>query len=1005
MTEMVVTTLEVDLQKYSRSMEVAARQARQFDTSIQDATDSLKKFQQTAEKTKPIEIELETDTSALDRAESDIKALDGRNVEVEVRADTDAAENRIKSLDDLGNLVEFNVRADTSTAEGQIDALDDGEKEIKVDANTNAAKTDIDALGGREVEAEVKGDTSDIAAQLEDLKRLAVIDLVFNVAGSMQGLSDIPIIGDLLELDTQVSNVEGRLNKTIPGLRDTLTNITGTGLTDTEGAANAIIQVGELANEYGDLETVVTNTLEAAKVRGVEFSQQLDEARRLVDSGLAPSLEKANQALVFLQQTGGNANGDIGGTIEEFSRTFEGAGFSLEQFAVMSGEAQRVGARNVEMMGETFLSLRETLDEALTTKEGDAYQVLVDLELTEEAQQFSNGEISGAEFADSYKKAVNEQLASGLIDPAAANNMTTTLMGSYAVDQGFLDIDWSKVEGATIPDDVINQSIEKFDGGLLPAIDRMGAAIQEQVLDKFGGLDTILNDVTAKINTITELIQGGTALPEALEIALEAPGLAATINQFASSANNLILEFLTGVANILERIGQKGAADSVRGYVSQAAEGQLTYDLKVAPDARAMITALETAERRGVNPQVIEDMTNLAGVELVQEGQLDQAKELVDTLTAIPQSTVTITASIPDDTLTGAHFEDVVLPLDIDENATQEEIDKAVQAAKDAYLQANPENGFRFGDAGTVTFNDLIDVSAAERAVNDATDELYLQFSKAATETNWAEALDIGTQLNNPILIAGAESGMKQALAQVGDGLGNVWDLLMPGGDNPSGQSAGNDPTRLLAETGETASGATKEFDLLEGSTQTLSDALEQRAATALDTTTDKLDKTTAATEDADLKISIFGVTVDTTLGTAAENIEAHGLRIIEGLNNIRDAAKEASTEVGNVKVPSGGGGGSEFETDGNGRALGGATSGWTMVGEQGREMIHAGTGASVLNNRTTEAMLLGMQIGSGMGGSSKTTNINLYVTNNNQGMAARAGAENRMIDRMRGFN
>lgn len=988
MSELVVTSLQLEMQRYERTMQNATRLARQYDIAVQDSIKTLTRFENSANALKPIKIDFETDTSTLDKADADVKSLDGMTANVEIDVDSSQV-----------------VRVETA-----IDQIDGATPNVEptVDlGDINTLKTRVDAVDGATPDIEPQVDKSqldDLKGELDAIKKLAVIDVALNVAGAMGGIGSIPIVGEIANLDTEASRIEGSLNKTIPNIKDLLTNITGTGLTDAAGAANAIIEVEKLSNEYGDLETVVTNTFQAAKIRGIEFSQQLTEASKLVDAGLAPSLEKANEALVILAQTGGDAGGGIGGAIDEFARTFEGAGLTLDEFVVMSGEAMSIGARNVEMMGETFLSLRETMDEALATGEGDAYQVLVDLELTEQAEQYSNGEISGVEFAKGYQEAINKQLSEGVIDAATANNMTTTLMGSYAVDQGFLDIDWSKVQGAVLPDNVIDESIQKFNTGLMPAIDNLGAAIQEQILDKFGGMDKVLDDVTAKINTITELIQGGTALPEALEIALQAPGLADTINTFASTANNLILEFLTGVANVVEGLGNKQAADDIRGYIADAAEGQLTFDLKLADDAREALDALNTAERRGVDPAIIEQMANMASVELVAEGQIEDAQELVKTLNEIPQGTISITASVPDeDELSGFAFKDVTLPLDIDEDATQDEIDKAVEAAKQAFIEANPGANFRWGDSGSIAFNDLIDTSSAQSTIDKTVNDLKTQFETAMDNQDWIGAFDIASKLNNPALVAEAQAAANETITDIL----NVFNPFATDGTGGSGAADGGDAARKLADTQIIVSDTAKQFDTLKEAidanvqpAQDVARAMGDVIGPVDDAGISLRDMTTAVQE-SDLWIGIFGVTVDEQMSVAATNLQTYGDQMIEQFNFIRDAAKETSNEIAGITVPSGTGGGGAATMDRN--AAGGTFSGLSLVGEEGREIIASGTAMSVLNNRTTEALLAGLSMGLG-GGSSSTTNNNVNIINNNQGMAARSGADTRVANMIRGY-
>lgn len=1041
-SEIVVTDLSANAQKFLQATDASARSARMLERQLLDLIGTVNDFEKAMQSMQAsgLKLDLKVDTSQLDSAESDLTALDGRDANINIDVDTaqlDTAETAIKTIDAAAPTVDVSVDdTEIKTAAAEVTDLDSEAPSIPVDVETselataqtmvedldseapsipfdvdmaelNTAQKAVDDLDAETINTTVKADDTElteIKQQLSDLKALAVIDIVMKIPDLAKSLGGLPVVSDLLTIDSTVAQVQGRLNTEIPNLRDLLTSIAGTGLTDVTGAGDAIVQVGELGRSYGDLETVVTSTLKGAEVRGIEFNQQLDEARRLVDAGLVPSIEEANNALVYLQQTGGNANKDIGGTIQEFSTTFANAGLNIDQFAKLSSEAFRVGGRNVELLGESFLTLKTNIDTAMVAvqngEDSPLWDTIQNLGLETTAEQFANGEISGAQFAAGFAASINAKIASGEMTPSAANLATTGLFGSNAENFGVVqirEIDWSAVENAEIPDDVLAQSVDKIQDGLVPALQRAGAAIQENILDKFGGAQALLDSLKDKVNEFTDLLQNGMAIPDALEVVLEAPGLADTIRTFESAAGNLVIEFLTGVANILEGLGNLQAAQGVRGTVADLATGQLAFDIQLADDGEAVTAALQTALQRGVSTADLSGALTTGISDLIDSGDVAGANELLKTIQALPNAYATVKNSI-----SGIEY---TVPLTLTPEMTDEEVQAlAEEALRQQGVSEEFLANFATTDKPVIDFVPTFDTTGAAAAVDTALTELDAQFNTAIASGDYLSALPIAQQLegSGDLRFAGLTESIKQSLLMAMDqaSAGQDWsaalqDALALEGTNDLRFTGLSESIRESANVALTEAMSTGDwetaFDLADViGTDTLADDIKTKLeearttiaqsgvnteiattstnladvqsgielantaaantardglpalTTGFDIVTKATDDTTDSIAEADDTLAIFGVTVDETMSIARDNMAAYSPEIISWLEKIRDASTAASSALGKVTPP--GGTTPTGNTGGTGGSSSGSSSGTGVSGGDDGHQAEGGT-------------------------------------------------------------
>lgn len=938
MSELVVIDPTIDMQKYTRAMEMGRRASEAFDRSVLDAVDSLNKLEKAAGKVKTGGIDIKVDTTDVDSAVSDIKSLDGSSPKVTVQADTTSLEGAVSLKNALdGSSPSVNVQTDSSsldTAEGKLKALDGATPNITVTADT--------------------GGVEDIEDELQNIQRAAHIELIINYApGALELLSKVTGLSG--EVDTQVAGSTFAANTGGAEIDETTINriYSVTGKTREEIAAAS----ASVFNLTGDMQTLEQDTLSAFQVAvggGEDFNKVILAQSQLVRNGLAPDFETAADILATGFNNGANRAGDFLDTIIEYSPNFRSMGLSGEQAVAGIVNSLAAGTYNADKFGDTVKETGILINEALGDTTGTKYKILQDLDLVDEAELLNQGQIGFDEFFEGFKTA-----AAGL-SPADRNTAITELFGTPAEDLGFdifAGLDLTPLENM---EGTAEKLFNLANDNLPAAFAELGRTFETEVIGKIVDLQGLLDEVTEKIHIITELLRGGMALPEALEIALEAPGLANTINTFASTANNLILEFLLGISNILQGLGNMQGADAIRGSVAQASAGQLTYDLKLSDDATAALAAIETAARRGVDDATINTAINAAGMEFINKGELEKAQALLDSIKQIGAE-IEVTTNM-------GLGETITLPLNVDSDATQQEINEAVATAVETYNAENKDAVFF--DLDTVEFRN---------------------FDTSATETALLEARDAATDLTN----ANTEAG--DSVVFVSDQM-----ALMTTGELPAWREQVGFTTDDF-KTFDTESNLA--INHIVGNSHLAGESFVGMAQITEESTTSATEDLTGlaeVTDEAGLRSAVFLETVNASMPTAADIIEAETAKMVLYFNAVRDAANEAGAATNGVGI---GGGGSPMEAEGR-KAGGGAVIGGSsyLVGEGGREMFTPGMSGAILNNRTTEAFLAGAMMGMGGGNTSNTTNINVNIIQNNQGMAARAGSDNTLADRIRGY-
>jgi hypothetical protein len=981
------------------------------------------------------------DAASLQAVASDVRALDGLSPEitVDVQADTSEAETTLGALEvpDLRAMVDV----DTSELENAQRLIDDIDAmtptvDIAVTADTETARTKISNEARRTptVTIDVRADTSsaeskldDLSRQLDDLKKGGKIQLTFDVgqlpgmiggaagaAGGIFGTFATPI----LEADAALQRLRGTTDAFIPDadrlISDIFTNGWGESRAEVAAAISAFTQLGR---ESTDLEGDISSTFAAAQVGGKDFTEVLAAADRLVSSGLVGSIREANDLLATGFRAGGDRAGDLVDTFVEYSSQFAQIGIDGPAALSLINQGLEAGTFNSDKLADTFKELNVRITEAVATGEGATAEALGRVGLADEAEAFAAGEITALEFA----RGAQEALASG----AATEFDLYEIFGSPLEDFGvdiFAGLDFTAAENAIIPEGTAQQAASTINDTLNQTLLETGRIIEDSVLAKFGGLEGLLDRINEKAGEFNDLLRGGADIPDALEIVLETPGLADTLRSFEAALGNFVIELLTGIANVLQGLGQTGAATDVRREVTRLSEQQLTFDLQTAKTETDAANAVQRAIRRGVEEAATEGAVATAIEEMLSKGNVAAAADLVETIEGIPPAT------LPVEFFKGGEFQRIEIPVDIAPSASPEAIQQAADEALSAAMVAQDFDLGGGGSVGAIRFNPQFDVSGSEAQVQAAVTALADQARAALASGDTVQAIQLFQ-----------EAGQEEAAREAGARLATEFTQAFIAGDFSGGllsqyqalQSVDIEPflpgiefsetmireqlQTAFAEAVETADlstasaiaadlgdeGMIAQVDDLRASTELMVGEAGNFSQTLLDMATNQGEATSAMQT-----MTAEGVTpANDAILILTTATEGYFAGLVDQIEIAKVTWDEYATFVSELSIePPSVSTGAATTPTASAFAEGGIARGVSLVGEAGPELISPNTAMAVLNNTTTQAILAGVQMAIAGAGSTSTTTININVLNNNANPAAAIAGSDRLSNQLRGF-
>lgn len=961
---------------------------------------------------------------AIDDLLTKIKQLSsagGGSVAITVTADTSQAENRIKSLDNLASDVNITVTADTATAESDIENIADGipSPVVQVTADVAPAENDIKNLDSSapKVDIQITADDSDAQKALDDikgelntLKQLAVIDLVLNSGGAIATIGNvvkaIPGAGTILAAADAMRLFESQTGKAGKVYEDAINNVFSMNWGETQSevamVAARLTQIGIAAE---DLEGATTSAFEVMAVSGYDFEKVIDSQAKLVQNGLVPTWQDAADLIITGFQTGGDQAGDFLDTLTEYSSHFAQIGTDGSTMLNLVTQGLQAGSRDADKLADSFKELQLLLVEATGAQSGSAFEPLQRLGLMDEAEAVVAGTMTGTAFAEAAIVAIE---AEGNQSDYAA------IFGTPIEDFGvniFKNLDFNAAEAFKIDQGTATDAATTLFDTWDASLESLKRTVEQDLAESFkiGGkpLTEILDGAKDKVQEITALLQSGEALPDALEIALEAPGLAEDIERLGASLGNFILDFMTAIANIQQGlgIGDKGAG--LRQQVAAGAATQFAYDIQVANEDE-ISDVVRRAIDRGVDPAVISEQFNTATGELIAQGDIDKAQDLIWTINQLPDAFIKVRdAQAP-------IWETFDLGIKIDPNATAEEIELAKQQAIAAYEAQTGQNIVQEG--ADIKFNPVVDTAAAQQAV----DEIITLIS--AGMQNLQATADLFTNPIQGILDAFNSPGGQNltqnagAIAAGNGAFGSVDDYLQAAKDTEAYVVPYMDMSRAAEETTEAIGNVGVVVKDTAGnvvaSNQTMVEGFET-VQTATDETAVGLDTVVVSSETLEVvggeKIMAFA-----TIANRAAQIATTGWQ------NFNAVLANAQNAAG-AGIPAGDGtlsGAMDWlnaTVDGlEGKAGGGAVYADTpyIVGEQGEEIFVPSSNGSIIDATDTAAIMEALSMIAGMtpGSVSNVSNVNYNLgginsTFNTQSQAQSVSAGAQVARKLRGIS
>jgi PAS domain-containing protein len=636
MAQEVKFEFDLDMSRFNRGMDTALRSVRSLDAQMKEAIktgkslgDSLGTFA------------IKIDTSDIDRAEGKLKGID-TSPEVTIGVDfsnLDKVSSRLTAMDGMTPLI--NVQVD-ATALDRIDtrvaAIDGASPDVSVAFDASGLTRIEDAVDTLDdsirtnVDISVGGDT-EMLSVLEDLRTQGTISIAIQLAGTARNaLENIPLLGAVQDSGAAERLLQARTVGTDQGDIDAINEAYSNNFGETR---EEIASVGAAVHQAGyDIENDLLPVLEAAGSQGLDVMETFQTMDRMVASGLAPTMRDAANIIVTGMQLGGDRANDLLDTLKEYGPQFTAAGVDAEKALGFLLSGLDEGAFNTDFVADMFKEPMIRLEEALADPESSPAKALQRLFSPEEMAEFGN--MTG----DAYMEAVVAR-----VQEKGTGFDLFEIFGTKAEDLTVPVVEKITFNEIEIPDDAASAASATFYDTLGSDLTGLLRTFETEVLATFEvagqSIEDWVDGAQTKIQTLGSLIRDGMGLPEALEIALEAQGLAKNIRDFEASVGNFVIELQLVVAGVLEAMGQGDAGANIRTAVADQAANQLEYEVKFSGGEEEIAASIQRAIDRGVTPEAIAASFEELTLELIDEDQLKRAETLIlQAERAISQMTV-----------------------------------------------------------------------------------------------------------------------------------------------------------------------------------------------------------------------------------------------------------------------------------------------------------------------------------------------------------------------------
>ena len=427
--------LESDISEANKKVEKAVKNSADETVKIEEQKteklkeESNKNIKNTEQATEKIaEAWIEAGKDAEKAMDIDIKE---KGITVDVKADTSAAENKIKEVSRDKN-IDVDVNADVSDAENSIEGLGDTAEKV---GNKMG-----DALGN--VGGSLKSAFSDAANESIPLVG-KVGELTSGLSGSAAaaiGVGAAAVGVGALAVGT-ANDISGAMNDfiAITGksteeteryqavMEDIYANNYGENFSDIgQAMADVTKQLGDM--DDASLQNVTESAFALRDTFGYDIPESTRAAKAMMDN-FGISGNDAMNLIAAGAQNGLDYSGELLDSISEYSVQFDKMGLGAEDMFAIFQKGAESGAFNLDKVGDAVkeMSIR-VVDGSETTKQGFE---LLGLNADEMAQKFAAG-------GETAKEAFNETLdaLAAMEDPIAQNTAGVDLMGTMWEDLG-----------------------------------------------------------------------------------------------------------------------------------------------------------------------------------------------------------------------------------------------------------------------------------------------------------------------------------------------------------------------------------------------------------------------------------------------------------------------------------------------------------------------------------------------------------------------------------------
>ncbi|GAB3166890.1 hypothetical protein GCM10027059_26510 [Myceligenerans halotolerans] len=362
-------------------------------------------------------------TQAADLVETRGKKLDARRVALDIGAnvqDALAASSRVEAeADRIGGLdPEIQVDADTSAAESALDGLADGAERSGSEGGSRGGDALVGGIVGALATIPIAGAIVGIAHTAAD----AVIQ------GFKDGLG-VEVREDLFSARTGLD--EATAGKFGAAAGEAYASNWGDSVAANMDTARQAVQAGLLDPDatQRDAQQIIESLSGVAHVIGEDIPRVTRSAQQLLRTGLARDASEAFDIIVRGQQAGLNVSEDWLDVLDEYSTQWRVLGLEGEQVLGLLSQGVQAGARDTDIAADALKEFAvRAVDDSQTTADGFA---TIGLSASEMEEAVGKGGETASEALGRTLDALRD-----VEDPIERNAAAVALFGTQAEDLG-----------------------------------------------------------------------------------------------------------------------------------------------------------------------------------------------------------------------------------------------------------------------------------------------------------------------------------------------------------------------------------------------------------------------------------------------------------------------------------------------------------------------------------------------------------------------------------------